>query len=760
MFFRAASYFLRGTLRSTKLQFYQTAVIRHFRFTVLTCSRLPVLNIQLLTMQEKYTYPIARKDETVVDDFHGTQIKDEYRWLEDPDSTETQAFVNAQNEISQPFLENCEEWKKFNEKLVKLWNYPKYGCPMKYGKYYYFYKNTGLQNQSVLYQQDSLDSEPKIFFDPNKLSEDGTIALSQKSFSEDGQYMAYGLSESGSDWIKIRIRDVETGKDFDETIEKVKFSRISWTKDGKGFFYGCYPDQDGKTDGSETKQNENQKLFYHRVGTPQKNDVLVAEFPEEPSWRIESEVSDCGRYLIMPIVKDCRDNILYYADLKEIGTIQSKFKVHKIIDKFESDYEYITNIGSKVYLRTNKNSPNYRVIVIDFENPAEEKWETLIAEHEKDVLDWVKCVDDDKLLLCYIHDVKSTLQVNCIKSGALIRNFDLDIGTIVAISGKKIYSEIFYNFSSFLNPGTIYHYDFKTPDIKPKVFREIKLNLNNFKQEDYKVEQIFFTSKDGTKVPMFIIRKNTDKISPRPCLLYGYGGFNISLQPSFSITGLMFIDTFNGVLAYPNIRGGGEYGEKWHNGGRLLNKQNVFDDFQTSAQYLIDNNYTTKDRLVIQGGSNGGLLVGACINQRPDLFGAAVAQVGVMDMLRFHKFTIGHAWCSDYGNPSDKEHFENLYKYSPMHNVHTPKSEIEEYPASLILTADHDDRVSPLHSLKFAASLQDAVRNSEFQKKPLLLRVYTKAGHGAGKPTSKRIEEATDILTFMYKSLKIDVINI
>ncbi|XP_073812282.1 prolyl endopeptidase [Musca autumnalis] len=707
-------------------------------------------------------YPVARKDESVVETHHGVELKDVYRWLEDPDSEETQKYVEEQNKISQPFLEGCEAWKKINEKLTKLWNYEKYGCPMKHGKYYYFYKNSGLQNQSVMYQQDTLDGEPRLFFDPNALSSDGTIALAQKSFSEDGKYMAYGLSASGSDWIKIYIRDVETGKDLEEVLEKVKFSEISWTKDNKGFFYGRYPDQEGKTDGSETKSNENQKLYYHYVGQPQEKDILIAEFPEEPTWRIQSVVSDCGKYLILAIVKDCRDNIVYYADLEPGAEITTKLQVKKIVEKFESDYDYITNTGSKVYFRTNKDASNYRVIMIDFENPAQENWQTLIPEHATDVLDWVHCVNEDKLVLGYIQDVKSVLQVNSLQTGELIHKFDLDIGTIVALSGKKKESELFYNFSSFLTPGTIYHYDFKWENFTPKVLREIKLNLEGFSPSNYKVEQVFYESKDSTKIPMFIVYKDSgaEKRTPRPCFLYGYGGFNISMQPSFGITGLMFIDTFDGVIAYPNLRGGGEYGEKWHNAGRLLNKQNVFNDFQAAAEYLVANNYTTKDRLVIQGGSNGGLLVGACINQRPDLFGAAVAQVGVMDMLRFHKFTIGHAWCSDYGNPDEKEHFDNLIKYSPLHNVHTPKSPEEEYPSTLVLTADHDDRVSPLHSLKFIAALQEAVRNSEYQKNPILLRVYSKAGHGAGKPTSKRIEEATDVLTFMLRSLNIDKVNL
>uniref|UniRef100_A0A1A9WLB1 Prolyl endopeptidase n=1 Tax=Glossina brevipalpis TaxID=37001 RepID=A0A1A9WLB1_9MUSC len=679
-----------------------------------------------------FTYPKPRED-MVSDIFHGVEVKDIYRWLEDPDSEETQQFVKEENKISQPFLD-CDERKSIYDKLLKLWNYEKYGCPMKHGNYYYFNKNSGLQNQSVLYQQKTLTDEAAIFLDPNALSEDGTIALSQISFSEDGKYMAYGLSESGSDWVKIQVRDVEKGKDLDEVLEKVKFSDISWTKDNKGFFYGCYLDQEGKTDGSETKQNENQKLYYHYIGKPQTEDILIAEFPDEPTWRIQSVVSDCGKYLIIPIVKDCRDNILYYSELDTTSTMPSKLKMNKIIDKFEADYDYITNIGSKMYLRTNKNAPNYRVIVIDFENPSECNWITLIPEHEKDVLDWVKCVDNDKLVLCYIQDVKSALQVNALNDGKLIGKFNLDIGTIVSLSGKKEYSEVFFNFSSFLNPGTIYRYDFKTADFQPKIHREIKLNLQDFTPTTYDVKQIFYNSKDGTKIPMFIVQKKVDVMKPRPCLLYGYGGFNISIQPTFSLTGLIFMETFNGIIAYPNLRGGGEYGEKWHNSGRLLNKQNVFDDFHAAAEYLIDNNYTSKDRLVIQGGSN--------------------------DMLRFHKFTIGHAWCSDYGNPNEEEHFKNLMKYSPLHNVRTPQSSKEEYPSTLILTADHDDRVSPLHSLKFAAALQTAIRDSPYQNNPILLRVYSKAGHGAGKPTSKKIEEAADVLTFILKTLNVDHFNI
>ncbi|XP_053693083.1 prolyl endopeptidase isoform X1 [Sabethes cyaneus] len=700
-----------------------------------------------------FPYPEARRDESVVDDFHGVKLADPYRWLEDPDSEETKQYVEKQNKIAQPFLENCDEWKKLNEKLTKRWNYPKYSCPFKHGERYFFFMNTGLQNQDVLYVQNSLDDEPKVFLDPNSLSKDGTIALVGSRFSHDGNLFTYGLSQSGSDWTKLKVRDVKTGEDFPETLEHTKFVTASWTKDNKGFFYARFPVVEGKADGSETAANENQKLYYHRVGEPQEKDVLIAEFPEEPTWRMTPEVSDCGKYLMLFIMKGCKDMLLYFSTLQKSEDITGKLDLVKVVTEFDSDYDYITNEESIFSFRTNKAAPNYRVVNIDFNNPAAENWTTLIEEHPKNVLDWSTCVNKDKIVLGYIDDVKSVLQVHKLQDGSFVSKFPLEIGTIVGFSGKKKYSEIFYHFVSFLTPGIIYHFDFAREDAEPTIFRQVK--IEDFDNSLYKVEQVFYKSKDGEKIPMFVVQKKADKQEEKPCLLYGYGGFNISVQPSFSITGLVFIDSFDGILAYPNIRGGGEYGERWHNAGRLSKKQNVFDDFQHAAMHLVQSGYTRHEKIVIQGGSNGGLLVGACINQRPDLFGAAVAQVGVMDMLRFHKFTIGQAWVSDYGDVKEKVHFDNLYKYSPLHNVRTPKSEKEQYPATLVLTADHDDRVSPLHSLKFVAALHHAIRDSEYQKNPLLLRVYSKTGHGAGKPTAKKIEESTDILTFMFKTLKL-----
>ncbi|XP_046965734.1 prolyl endopeptidase isoform X1 [Vanessa cardui] len=703
-----------------------------------------------------FEYPEARRDETVVDDYHGTKIADPYRWLEDPDSEETKAFIDAENNITRPFLDSCPVKKDIHNRLTELWNYPKYSCPFKRGDRYFFFKNTGLQNQNVLYMQKGLDKEPEVFLDPNTFSEDGTVALSGYRFTEDGLTFAYGLSASGSDWITIHLKDVVTGKDYPEVLKKVKFASMAWSKDNKGLFYSRYPDQTGKTDGSETEVNRDQKLCYHRLDTPQSDDVIVVEFPHEPLWRIGAEVSDCGRYLIVSPVKDCRDNLLFFADLSKTPVINGTLPLTQIVHKFEADYEYVTNNlsenSSVCIFRTNKNAPNYKLIKIDLHNPAEENWETVVPEHPTDVLDWASPVDNDKLVLHYVRDVKSVLQLHS-ESGDLLQVFDLDVGSIVGFSGKKQQGEIFYHFMSFLTPGIIYHLDFSSPKpYKPTVFREVE--VKGFDASQYEAKQIFYSSKDGTKVPMFIVsKKNLPRDGSSPALLYGYGGFNINLQPSFSVTRLVFMQHFNGVVAIPNIRGGGEYGERWHNAGRLLNKQNVFDDFQAAAEYLVAEGYTRASLLTAQGGSNGGLLVAACINQRPALFGAAIVQVGVLDMLRFQKFTIGHAWVSDYGSSDNKTHFENLLKYSPLHNIQPPDNVSRaEYPATLVLTADHDDRVVPLHSLKFIAALQHAVRAAP-QRRPLLARVDTKAGHGGGKPTAKIIDEHTDILCFMTQAL-------
>jgi len=552
------------------------------------------------------------------------KISDPYRCLENPDSEDAKKFVDDQNAISQPFLESTDAWNKINKKLTSLWNFEKYGVASKHGKKYFYSHNTGLQNQNVIFYLDNLSSESKLFLDPNSLSSDGTVALTSLKFTKDGSRVAYGLSSSGSDWVTIKFRNVETNEDFDDVLEYSKFFQPTWTHDNKGVFYGTFP-VFGVADGCETNANENQKVYYHKIGDKQENDILVAEFPENPKWRFSSEVSDCGFYLIFYIMFGCNENLVYFADLRKTPEITGKLDFVKVVTKFKYDYEYITNDENIFYFRTNDSAPNYRIIAIDFNNPNDE-WKTLIEEHPKNVLDWAVCVNTNKLVLHYMVDVRSALQVHSLKTGKFDFEFKIDYGCIQGFSGDRDSSEIFFQFVSFLVPGVVYHFNFDNLNCEPKIFKETK--IPNFDREAYKVEQIFYpSSEDGEKIPMFIIRKNGKEIQPRPTLLYGYGGFGISLQPTFSVTFLAFIDMFDGTLAYANIRGGNEYGMKWHDNGRLLNKQNVFNDFQSGAKHLIENNYTTKEMLAIQGGSNGGLLVGACINQRPDLFGAAVAQV-------------------------------------------------------------------------------------------------------------------------------------
>uniref|UniRef100_A0A3B5RAQ1 Prolyl endopeptidase n=1 Tax=Xiphophorus maculatus TaxID=8083 RepID=A0A3B5RAQ1_XIPMA len=688
-----------------------------------------------LTSKMAFQYPQAYRDEAVVDDYHGCKVPDPYSWLEDPDSEKTQAFVNAQNQLTLPFLEQCEVRDLFKERMTELYDYPKYSCPFKRGSRYFHFYNTGLQNQSVMYVQESLDADPAVFLDPNTFSDDGTVALRGYAFSEDGEYLAYGTSASGSDWVEIHFLRVEGAEPLEDRLERVKFSCMSWTHDGKGLFYNSYPDQEGKSDGTETSTNLHQKLYYHILGTPQSEDVLCAEFPDHPKWMCGAEVG------LIAAVSDRR-------------VISGLLPWIKLIDNFDAEYEYVTNEGTLFTFKTNLDAPRYRLINIDFASSDQENWKELIPQHDKDVIVFATCTYSSYLFICFLHDVKNVLKMYHLSSGEELRTFPLDVGSVVGFTGRKRDSEIFYYFTSFLSPAIIYHCDLTKEPLQPHVFREV--TVKGFNPADYQTTQIFYPSKDGMQIPMFIVHKKGIKLDgSHPGFLYGYGGFNISITPSYSVSRLIFVRHLGGVLAVANIRGGGEYGETWHKAGMLANKQNCFTDFQCAAEYLIKEGYTSASKLTINGGSNGGLLVAACVNQRPELFGCAVAQVGVMDMMKFHKFTIGHAWTTDFGCAEDKEQFEWLIKYSPLHNIHVPEGNGVQYPAVLLLTGDHDDRVVPLHSLKYIATLQHAVGRSTKQTNPLFILVDTKSGHGAGKPTSKVIQEVADTYAFIARCLNL-----
>ncbi|MEP0753444.1 prolyl oligopeptidase family serine peptidase [Trichocoleus sp. Lan] len=682
------------------------------------------------------TYPTSQKVDQV-DDYHGTKVSDPYRWLEDPDSDETKAWVEAQNQVTFSYLNEIPVREKIKQRLTELWDYEKYSLPFKEGDRYFYFKNNGLQNQSVLYTLTSLDAEPKVLLDPNKLSEDGTIALSGIAISEDGNLMAYGLSTSGSDWQEWKVRNVETGEDLSDHLKWIKFSGASWTKDNQGFFYSRYDEPNETTKLEDV--NYYQKLFYHQLGKPQSEDVLVYQRPDQKEWGFSGGVTEDGRYLIISIWKGSDPkNLVFYKDLTDPNA-----EVIELISEFEASYSFIDNDGSIFWFRTDLDAPRGRAIAIDtFNLPSspvsKEEWQEIIPQAEE-VLEGVGLLNN-QFVTEYLKDARTQIKIFEL-NGSFVREVELPgIGSAGGFGGKRYDTETFYSFTSFTTPATIYRYDMVSGE--STIFRQPKVDFN---PDDYKTKQIFYRSKDGTHLPMFITyKKGLQLDGSNPTYLYGYGGFNVSLTPSFSVGNLVWME-MGGVYAVPNLRGGGEYGEEWHQGGTKLNKQNVFDDFIAAAEWLIANGYTTPEKLAIGGGSNGGLLVGACMTQRPDLFGAALPAVGVMDMLRFHKFTIGWAWTSDYGSPENPEEFNALYAYSPLHNLKPGTS----YPATMITTADHDDRVVPAHSFKFAAALQAAHTGVA----PVLIRIETKAGHGAGKPTTKIIEEVADRWAFLVREV-------
>lgn len=677
-------------------------------------------------------YPITPTVEQK-DIYHGLEVTDPYRWLEDPDSEQSRTWIEAQNQLTFRYLEQLSQRESIRQRLTQLWDYEKYGTPFQAGDRYFYFKNDGLQNQSVLYTLNSLEDQPRVLFDPNQLSDDGTIALSGLAISDDGQWMAYALSTSGSDWKEWYVRDVETGEDQSDRVKWAKFSGVAWTHDHQGFFYSRYPEP------SETTQFEDinyfHKLYYHQLGTDQAEDVLVFELPEQKEALIDGEVTEDGNYLIITVRFGSEPkNLIYYKDL----TVPYA-PVVALIDQLEASYHLINSEGSLCWFQTNLDAPRGRVIAIDLENAQRDQWQEVIAE-TSETLDNVGLFGH-QFVVSSLKDACSQIKILNLQ-GEFIRVVELPgIGSVGGFGGKRSHTETFYSFTSFTTPTTIYRYNLETGE--STLFRQPQVE---FDPHDYEVQQVFYQSKDGTQVPMFIAHKKGLELNGNNLTcLYGYGGFNVSLTPNFSIANLVWMER-GGVYAIPNLRGGGEYGEAWHQAGTKLNKQNVFDDFIAAAEWLIEHAYTSASKLAISGGSNGGLLVGACMTQRPDLFGAALPAVGVLDMLRFPKFTIGWAWTSDYGSPDDPEEFKALYAYSPLHQLKAGTS----YPATLITTADHDDRVVPAHSFKFAAALQAAHQGTQ----PVLIRIETKAGHGAGKPTAKIIEEVADKWAFVEAVLE------
>ena len=679
----------------------------------------------------RLAYPSTRATNQV-DVYHGVSVSDPYRWLEDDNSAETKAWVEAQNKVTFAYLATIPQRDALKQRLTKLWNFERYGVPYKEGNRYFYSKNDGLQNQSVYYTLPTLSSEPKVLLDPNTLSTDGTIALSGLAPSDNGNLLAYGLSGSGSDWQEWKVRDIETGNDLTDHLKWVKFSGASWTKDNRGFYYSRY---DEPTEAEKlTRVNYFQKLYYHRIGTPQSEDKLVYQRTDHKDWGFGGYVTEDGRYLIIHVSQGTApQNRLFYKDLT-----QPDSAVVELLNEFDASYDFVDNDGTVFWFKTDLNASRSRLIAIDVTKPERANWKEIIPQ-ATETLTGVATLNNS-FVCTYLKDARSVVKVFSV-DGKFLHEIELPgIGSVGGFGGKRKDTETFYSFTSFTTPGTIYRYDLVNR--KSEVFRAPKVDFN---PANYETQQVFYNSKDGTRVPMFITYKRGLKLDGNnPTLLYGYGGFNISLTPSFSVANLVWME-MGGVYAMPNLRGGGEYGEDWHKGGMKLKKQNVFDDFIGAAEWLIANKYTSSKKLAISGGSNGGLLVGACMTQRPDLFAACLPAVGVMDMLRFNKFTIGWAWTSDYGSPENAAEFKALHAYSPLHNLRSGT----QYPATMVTTADHDDRVVPAHSGKYAAAVQAALAGAN----PTLIRIETKAGHGAGKPTTKLIEEAADKIGFLVKEL-------
>ena len=681
-------------------------------------------------------YPVARKIEQT-DDYFGTAVSDPFRWMEEVDSAELKTWIDAENELTQEYLAKVPVREKMQRRLMELINFERYTAPERRGTRYFYSHNSGLQNQNVLYWQEGLEGEPKVLLDPNMFSEDGTVAISSISITDDGMLAAYSIADAGSDWVKWHVRNVTTGKDLADVVEWSKFSGAAWRKDGSGFYYARYdePAEDASEAEALKTANYFHKIYFHKLGTPQSEDALVFHRPDDGELNLGAVVTEDGRYLVIHQSKGTSpNNELAVQDLHDTSK-----RMIRLIDTADATYAPINNDGSLFWLLTTLDAPNGKVIAIDLNQPGREHWKTVIPESTNKLSDI--SIIDNTFIANYLADAQSQVELHNL-DGSLIERLALPaIGTAYGFGGLRKDTETFYQFSNFTTPGTTYRLDMKTR--KSTLFRQPKLL---FDPALYETKQIFTESKDGTRVAMFISHKKGLALEgTSPTLLYAYGGFNISLVPEFSPSHVMWME-MGGVYAQASLRGGGEYGEAWHEAGTRVRKQNVFDDFISLAEWLITNQYTTPERLAISGGSNGGLLVAACELQRPDLFGAVVAQVGVMDMLRFDKFTIGWAWKEEYGSPSEDEaEFRAIYKYSPLHNIRQGVS----YPATLITTGDHDDRVFPAHSFKYTAALQAAQAGPN----PILIRVETRAGHGAGMPLSKRIEATVDQFAFMANQL-------
>jgi prolyl oligopeptidase len=680
-----------------------------------------------------FTYPSAPRSGQV-DDFFGTKVADPYRWLENADAPDTRAWIDAENQVTFGHLEQVPERARIRARLTAIWNYERYGTPSREGPWYIFAKNSGLQPQAVVYKSRTLATGPEVLIDPNTLSKTGTVALGTTSFSDDGRYVAYSLAASGSDWLEWRVRDVASSADLPDLVKWSKFSGAAWAKDGSGFYYSRYDEPKGE---AFQALNKNQKVFFHTLGTTQDTDSLVYDRPDQPDWGFGADVTDDGRFLLVTQTEGTDNrNRVFVRDLKNTAG-----RIQPFLDDFDATYSVVGNDGDTFYVLTNKDAPRFRLVAILLGAPKSDAWKTLIPEAPGEaVLEGVTMVNNQFVTL-WMTDAHHTLRLHGLDGQAGPEIALPALGSVTGPTGRRSHEEMFYSFGSFLHATAVYRYDFVTG--RSDVFRKPDLA---FDPGDYETVQVFYPSKDGTRIPMFLTgKKGLRKDEGNPTLLSGYGGFNIPTMPAFSPAAAGWLE-MGGIYAVANLRGGGEYGQAWYDAGRLQKKQNVFDDFIAAAEYLIRERYTSTPKLAIQGGSNGGLLVGACLTQRPDLFGAALPAVGVLDMLRFNKFTIGWAWRSDYGQPDKNQaDFEAVMRYSPLHNI-KPGT---RYPATFVTTADHDDRVVPLHSFKFTAALQAAQAGPA----PILIRIDTEAGHGAGKPTEKVIAERADMFAFLVREL-------